>query len=242
MPTPSTAPPSNLPKALKVLKPVNPSNPPTATVTPSRRRGNNKEREDVERLSDIPKYLRASYRLLYEPALLVCALNPVRGKDNHGKRPYGPGVAEGQYPSPRELMRSFLDCVAYICDYIPGGGDTVSAAAFARIPGHDGPVLVLAGNTKITDENVNNLKVLFKDLSSYAKDITAHGHESSTRMMWEENNRPGRKVEILRFLISIGRKRLAYYQRRAQKALEPIEEAIKRDRMSIPFISSLYRY
>lgn len=173
-----------------------------------------------EPVSETPTALQSTYRLLYEPAILIYNLNPCRGRDALLEHIHGPGVDDGGPCRLRDLMRSFLNCVSYLCDWHPGG-ESVTAAALATIPGNNGPVVVLAGNTTISTLSVDQLRGLFLHLGRCAKEI--HDPKNSSR----EEVWLAIKLEVLRSLTLIGKTRLRYYQKRAQKALELVETAMK---------------
>lgn len=97
-----------------------------------------------------PKLLRR----FYEPLVLLYVLDRNRGDriPRHNSDTDGPRD---------ELRRSFVDSIAYICDY-KKGGDTVTAAALQREPA--GVTIWLAANNHVKEETIYFLRQILNDL------------------------------------------------------------------------------
>jgi hypothetical protein len=125
--------------------------------------------------------------------LLLHTLNPIRGD-----RRRRPKLPNDLHDISHDILRDrFLDAVAYICDK-EKGGDTVAAAALQDHP--EGPILVLASNSLITDNTLAVLKDIFRLMRSL-KFETA-----------KQDEKKKLEDDIVRKLAELGRSRLKDYQ------------------------------
>ena len=106
-------------------------------------------------------------RRFYEPLVLLHFLDPNRG--NRIPR------SINNLDCKAELQRSFIDSVAYICDY-EKGGDTFTAAAMQKEPA--GVTIWLAANTNISEKTVVFLRDVLDSLAAVSFSNRAETEEN----------------------------------------------------------------
>ncbi len=126
-------------------------------------------------------------RRFYESQLLLYVLEKVRG--DHSKRQNYHGELD---QDATELRRSFVDKLAYICDF-KKGGSTVTALALQKT--HQGVTFWLAANDTVKP----NVKVFLQEILNLLKNIEV----SATRDAIE--------MQILTKIVAFNVHRLDYY-------------------------------
>jgi len=147
------------------------------------------------------------YSRFFGSVLLLHALDPVRGA-----RKGRPKFPDPDDLDSNELLRSFLDSVSYACDR-KHGGDTVTAAALQDDP--EGPVLLLASNSRIQETTLVTVGEILKDLARFK-----FGKKSRVKERELENG----IVHKLRLLAT---DRLREYRKRARRLLEDAEHTLR---------------
>jgi len=148
----------------------------------------------------------------YEPLVLLHVLDPSRGS----RIPRYSSDVECQE---EELRRSFVDSVAYICDY-EKGGDTVTAAAIQKEPA--GATIWLAANTNVQAKTISYLRNVLDTL--VAVDLS---------------NRADTEELLARKIIGFNHKRLQAYRTFTRLPLGESLKALKKGHNSkyCPYIS-----
>lgn len=137
----------------------------------------------------------------YEPLVLLHVLDPSRGS----RIPRYSSDVECQE---EELRRSFIDSMAYICDY-EKGGDTVTAAAIQKEPA--GVTIWLAANTNVQDKTI-----------SYLRNVL------DTLVAVNVSNRADTEELLARKIISFNNKRLQAYRTFTRQPLSKSLKALKK--------------
>ncbi|KAM0814119.1 hypothetical protein AB5N19_14122 [Seiridium cardinale] len=149
-------------------------------------------------------------RLLYEPVVLVKALNDV-----YRSMPDGSGHSETMQPdsliTDEDCFHSFVNKLAQVCDS-EHGGDTVTAAAV--LEDADGPVIVLGSNQRGTEE-LKSMKVFVERLLNLISN-------SSDKM--KKNEKKALTKRVLWMILEFGIKRVELYLR---QLVYHVDECIK---------------
>jgi hypothetical protein len=127
-------------------------------------------------------------RQFYESQLLLFVLDRVRG--DHTKRQNYHGELD---QDATELRRSFLNKLAYICDFNTGGS-TVTALALQKT--YQGAIFWLAANETVKPKVTSFLREVLQILKTV------------------KDNRPSKKAietQLLEHIVSFNEKRLEYY-------------------------------
>lgn len=135
---------------------------------------------------------RKLIRRFYEPIHLLHALDPVQGGRKKTDR-----VSDAADLSQEDLLREFLNAVAYICD-TDKGGKTVSAAAIQETPSQF--ILWIASNADVREATQCRLREIFSMLQPQEPDKTA----------------------IMKTMVQLAHGRLKQYRKWAKDGLENI--------------------
>ncbi|KAK9770761.1 hypothetical protein SCAR479_12552 [Seiridium cardinale] len=149
-------------------------------------------------------------RLLYEPVVLVKALNDV-----YRSMPDGSGHSETMQPdsliTDEDCFHSFVNKLAQVCDS-EHGGDTVTAAAV--LEDADGPVIVLGSNKRGTEE--------LKSMKAFVERLLNLISNSSDKM--KKNEKKALTKRVLWMILEFGIKRVELYLR---QLVYHVDECIK---------------
>lgn len=126
-------------------------------------------------------------RQFYESQLLLCVLGKVRGE--HKKRQNYHGELD---QDETELRRSFVDKLAYICDF-KKGGSTVTALALQKT--YQGVVFWLAANETVKPKVIDFLTRVLQLL----------------KKLEGEASRKGTETQLLALIVPFNKDRLDYY-------------------------------
>lgn len=159
---------------------------------------------NVGRAPDAPRAMAATSAAMLdenvqilEYANILFGLDPFQGVDRVERE----DKRSGKRYTLKELYRSFLDSVSYLCDIHPQGG-TVTAAALEKV--QHGAILHLAANEGIP----NHIRPFIKWVATtLLKDVT-------------RNNRAEKEEILLRDAIRLGTHRMASYQGKMRTCLQ----------------------
>ena len=169
-------------------------------------KGKNKKKlktPDVPTSPTSPKHRKAADKLMmrfYEPLVLQHALGPTRGDriqceplDNQDESELDDG----------KLRRSFLNNLAYICDFERGGATVTAIALEQRVAG---VVFWVVANENVKDKVVKTLEEILKGLA---------GLDGTTR---EREERVEERT--FRYAAKLGMPRLKSYRKAMQESLK----------------------
>ena len=148
--------------------------------------------------------LDAQNRLLcrfYEPLVLLHILDP--NGDKRIPRCYSEDLVTSSL-HPQELRRTFLEQLAYVCDFAKGG-DTVTAVAIEACP--SGAIFWIASNKEPNKSVISYVHELLKLLGS----LSSPSSEASRKMLEDQ---------IASKCVQFNAKRIMAYQSLIRKPLE----------------------
>ncbi|CAG8956265.1 hypothetical protein HYFRA_00003645 [Hymenoscyphus fraxineus] len=159
----------------------------------------------VARITPRSPHDKLLYRL-YEPLILLEVL------DKYGGLPVSEFPSEVDATSNLELRRSFLNQLAYVCDFRKGG-ETVTAVALESAP--SGITFWIASNKSIPTKTIHHLNAILKLLKS----LGTSPFVSTEKVVETEEN-------IIELCIKFNHERLGVYRKGLQKYLELCLEAL----------------
>jgi hypothetical protein len=144
----------------------------------------------------------------YEPLVLLHVLD----RNGEQRMPRTPEIGDLSDMQLRELRRTFLDQLAYVCDNIKGG-DTVTAIALEAQP--SGTVFWVASNNGVSTRTTDFLGKVLCTLQSLAACQT-------------ESARGVTEAGLSQMCIEFGIRRIKAYQALLRKPLQKCQTELKR--------------
>jgi hypothetical protein len=144
----------------------------------------------------------------YEPLVLLHVLD----RNGEQRTPRSLEITDSSEMQLRDLRRTFLDQLAYVCDNIKGG-DTVTAIALEAQP--SGTVFWVAANNGVSTRTADFLDKVLCTLQSLA-------------MCQTESARSATEAELSQMCIEFGIRRVKAYQALMRKPLQQCLTNLKR--------------